>query len=97
MARRVALQSYQRRESDNATTHAIQEHLQDIDERVGEGPFLLQGYSVGALPDATKWGSSAAATAFSSLIFIYNETGGATLAFSNGTNWLRVQDRAIVS
>jgi hypothetical protein len=30
-------------------------------------------------------------------IYVSNETGGATLAFSDGTNWRRVQDRAIVS
>jgi len=31
------------------------------------------------------------------LIYISNESGGATLAFSDGTNWRRVQDRAIIS
>lgn len=31
------------------------------------------------------------------LIYVSNEVGGATLAFSDGTNWRRVQDRAIIS
>jgi hypothetical protein len=31
------------------------------------------------------------------LAFVTNEAGGYTLAFSDGTNWRRVQDRAIVS
>jgi len=31
------------------------------------------------------------------VIYVSNETGGATLAFSDGTNWRRVQDRAVVS
>jgi len=31
------------------------------------------------------------------IIYVSDESGGATLAFSNGVNWLRVQDRAIVS
>ena len=30
-------------------------------------------------------------------IFVSDETGGATMAFSDGTNWRRVQDRAIVA
>jgi len=30
-------------------------------------------------------------------LFITNETGGAVLAFGDGTNWRRVTDRAIVS
>lgn len=32
-----------------------------------------------------------------SLVFVSNEAGGATLAFWDGTNWRRVQDRAIVA
>lgn len=31
------------------------------------------------------------------LIFVSDETGGAVPAFSDGTNWRRVTDRAIVS
>lgn len=31
------------------------------------------------------------------LIYVSNESGGAVLAFSDGTNWRRVTDRAIVS
>jgi len=65
--------------------------------RIGAGPFKVQGYAVASLPDATKYGSTSSSDPFSSLIFVYNETGGATLAFSDGTNWRRVQDRIIVS
>ena len=32
-----------------------------------------------------------------SLIFVSDETGGAVPAFSDGTNWRRVTDRAIVA
>lgn len=66
-------------------------------ERVGEGPFLLRGYSVSNLPSASSWGNTSSDNPFSSLIFVYDETGGATLAFSDGTDWRRLQDRAIVS
>lgn len=31
------------------------------------------------------------------IIFVSNESGGAVLAFSDGTNWRRVTDRAIIS
>jgi hypothetical protein len=31
------------------------------------------------------------------IIYVSNETGGATLAFSDGTNWRRVQDRNVIS
>jgi hypothetical protein len=31
------------------------------------------------------------------LIFVSNETGGATVAFSDGTDWRRVQDRTVIS
>jgi hypothetical protein len=31
------------------------------------------------------------------IIYVSDESGGATLAFSDGTNWRRVQDRAIIT
>ena len=73
-----------------------QEWFSTVHQRLGQGPFLLQGYVVAALPDATEFGTTGTLP-FSSMIFVSDETGGATLAFSDGTNWRRVQDRAIVS
>jgi len=64
-----------------------------IFERIS-GPFKIPGYSVSNLPDATVSGDT---STFSSLIYIYDETGGPVVAFSDGTNWRRVTDRAIVS
>ena len=52
-------------------------------------PLPLASYLKTALPDATKYEGG--------IIYVSNETGGATLAFSDGTNWRRVQDRAVVS
>ncbi len=43
---------------------------------------------------ASTW---AAASYTGTVVFVSNETSGATLAFSDGTNWRRVQDRVIVS
>lgn len=48
----------------------------------------LTSYTVVTLPSA--------ATA-AQMIYVSNETGGAVLAFSNGVNWLRVTDRAVVA
>lgn len=45
-------------------------------------------FAVANLPSATTPGQ---------IIYVSDETGGATLAFSDGTNWRRVQDRAVVS
>ena len=45
-------------------------------------------HDVAALPSAAVPGE---------IIFVNDETGGAVLAFSDGTNWRRVTDRAIVS
>jgi hypothetical protein len=33
----------------------------------------------------------------SQIVYVSNETGGAVIAFSDGTNWRRVTDRAVVS
>ena len=54
-----------------------------------KAPLLVIEYTVATVPDATLWESG--------VIYVSDETGGATLAFSDGTNWLRVQDRATVS
>ncbi len=49
----------------------------------------LKAYTVATVP--------AAANNTYAQIFVTDETGGATVAYSDGTNWRRVQDRAIVS
>ena len=47
-----------------------------------------RSYTVGTLPSAAV---------ASKEIYVSNEAGGAVLAFSDGTNWRRVTDRAIVT
>lgn len=49
----------------------------------------LPSYTAATVPDATLYEAC--------LIFVSNEAGGAVPAFSDGTNWRRVTDRAIVS
>lgn len=69
---------------------------------LGVSPFKVQAYSVADLStdnlDPARWGATAPSkNAFSSLVYVYDETDGPTIAFSDGTSWRRVQDRAIVS
>jgi hypothetical protein len=56
------------------------------------GPPQLETSTVAEL--TSLW---PAATHPRGLLYCSNETGGATIVFSDGTNWRRVQDRAIAS
>lgn len=51
--------------------------------------FQAKSYTVATLP--------AAATYPRAIVYVSNETGGAVPAFSDGSNWRRVTDRAVVS
>lgn len=62
--------------------------LDSADRIVAKKPFELPSYTVATLPSATQPGQ---------MIYVSDETGGAVPAFSDGTNWRRVTDRAIVS
>jgi len=55
-----------------------------------DGPIKCQSYTVSTVPSASAHGAGAQ-------IYVSNEVGGAVLAFSDATNWLRVTDRAIVA
>lgn len=48
----------------------------------------LTTFTVAGLPSAAPAGR---------MVFVDDETGGAVPAFSDGENWLRVTDRAVVS
>lgn len=53
------------------------------------GPARVGTYTVAAVPSASTVGAG-------TIIYVSNETGGAVLAFSDGTNWRRVTDRAVI-
>jgi hypothetical protein len=55
-----------------------------------DGPVRVGSSTVSALPNAATTGAGA-------ILFVSNETGGPTLAFSDGTAWRRVQDRVVVT
>lgn len=63
--------------------------FQDLRALLGGSPLPLVSYTVANAP--------AAASFTGHLIYVSDETGGATIAFSDGTNWRRVQDRVIIS
>lgn len=52
-------------------------------------PLPLMSYTVAGVPTASLWEGA--------IIYVSNETGGKTIAFSDGTNWRRVQDRTIIA
>lgn len=74
----------------------LQEHAQRLNTMLSadgtetpSAPVMFKSYLKTALP--------AAATYTGGMIFVTNDAGGSTPAFSDGTNWRRVADRAIIS
>ena len=64
--------------------------VRDLTRRVQnlERYSIINTYTIATLP---------AVDGAENFIFISDETGGFTAAFSDGTNWRRVQDRAVAS
>jgi hypothetical protein len=57
---------------------------------VSANPFKVPSYTVATMPDANPAGAGV-------IIYVTDETGGSTLAVSDGTDWRRMSDRAIVA
>ncbi len=55
-----------------------------------DGPVRTGSYTITTLPGAATVGEGA-------MIYVSDESGGAVMAFSDGTNWRRMTDRAVVS
>jgi len=55
-----------------------------------DGAVKVKSYLKTALPSASASGAGA-------MIYVSNEAGGAVIAFSDGSSWRRVTDRAVVS
>ena len=49
----------------------------------------LPSYAVADVPTASEWTGG--------MIYVSDESGGAVPAFSDGTNWRRTTDRAVIS
>ena len=70
----------------NWTLWTISRWLRWLDERENRP----ESYTVGTLPDASQEGEG-------KMVYVSDETGGAVIAFSDGTDWRRVTDREVVS
>lgn len=55
----------------------------------GRRPLQLASYAVASLPDAAAWPQCT--------VYVSNDAGGAVTAYSDGTNWRRSTDRAVVT
>ena len=55
---------------------------------ISPSALILPSYTVSTLPSANP---------AAQMVFVSDESGGAVIAFSDGTNWRRVTDRAIVT
>jgi hypothetical protein len=55
----------------------------------GTEPVRVPSYTAATVPAASAWPHA--------VIYVSNETGGATLAFSDGTDWRRTSDRAVIA
>ncbi len=77
---------------DGKATPAFQVYLDEITTALNDNLLGLRiqatSYAVADVPDATTEAG---------IIYVSDEVGGGVLAFSDGTNWLRVTDRAIVT
>ena len=63
--------------------------INDLIENLGGAAVRLPTYTVATVPTAAEWTNS--------IIYVSDESGGAVTAFSDGTNWRRTTDRAIIS
>lgn len=66
--------------------------LQSIERAVAlrwSSPVMLQSFTKTTMPDPADW--------IGGIIYVTNDVGGATVAFSDGTNWRRAADRNVIS
>ena len=71
----------------------LQSFFDDIQQRLNDivlgDAVILPEYTVATAPAPVKWGNGA--------IIVSDEAGGRTIATSDGINWRRVSDGAIIS
>lgn len=69
-----------------------QDFARNVDEAIQQAlrqPVQLPSHTVATLPSASRWNNCS--------IIVSDETGGRTIATSDGTNWRRVSDGNVVS
>lgn len=67
----------------------FQENARKLNERVLGDAVILEEYTVATVPTASDYPNG--------VIIVSNEVDGRTIATSDGTNWRRVKDGAIIS
>lgn len=75
--------------SDDATAFGLNNKKLDLAGGAMTGPLQKASYTVGTVPSAAAFPRGE--------IYVSNEAGGAIPAFSDGVNWRRVTDRAVIS
>lgn len=77
--------------TDPSFVGRLQRALDDLNDQkqMRGNPVVLPSSLVADVPPAEQWPNS--------WIYVSNEFGGAVPAFSDGTNWRRCTDRAIIS
>ena len=69
-----------------------QDFARDVEQAIEQAlrqPVALPSHTVATLPSAARWNNCS--------IIVSDETGGRTIATSDGTNWRRVSDGNVVS
>jgi hypothetical protein len=73
--------------------YGFQNFLDDLQQRMNDrmlgSALILEEYIVATVPAAADWDNGA--------IIVADEAGGRTIATSDGTNWRRVSDGAVIS
>ena len=73
---------------------ALQNFFDDLELRLNQNVFgnqvAIPSYTVATLPPVPDISTPG-------LIFVSDETGGSVPAFSDGTDWRRITDRAVVA
>lgn len=69
--------------------------VSDSNSYNGDFEYILE--TSGVLHDSFRVAGLPNAGVPGQMIYVSDESGGATMAFSDGTNWRRIQDRAIIS
>lgn len=79
---------------DGKPMTGLYQYFREVDELIrgmlnGTMPVMLPTYTVSTVPSAANYARA--------WIYVSNESGGAQPAFSDGTNWRRATDRAVIS
>lgn len=77
--------------SSEFQSHATRLNVAEMGDgsEAATGAVVFKSYLKAALPSAVKY--------VNGMIIVLDDVGGLTPAFSDGTNWRRVADRAVIS